>query len=473
MKNLSRIGLATLVLTAAACSSVPDEPTGTSQDALALGLNAAEQKWVDYVAANVVPKLAGTHEQRAHRAAMVTWWALKEGALDVAPSPFRHNLCASGSTQSQIGSLQTCPGPWQVGIAAMYMTNVTDAQVTAAANALYPGVPLTTILANVAQTAGYAPSSDTGKQIAASTGRLRASWLVRDGAIGVTLNEPFVDDCFSAAPYWCFGNWSEATRFASGSARIREVVAQLETRFKTGAQTPGDLCAGAALGNGGYCATSLSSTADPKSLLTCSNGKTTTQVTCASGCQRMPDGQNDVCATGAPSDARAAILQRARSWADIDMPYCGGVPGGPDSICGGTCFQRVGIFNQPAWNKYRSDCSGFVSFVWQLAYDNGHRTWGFAPFNEEGPAFSRVIAAADLLPGDALNTATADKQQQHIILFAGWADRAARIAHTIEEANCTNDIIETPRRQMTFNARGTVNVASDARELWPIRKTGL
>jgi hypothetical protein len=485
MKNIVRYAITSLVLAAAACSSDPlEEATGSSSNGLALSLSTAEETWVGYVATNVVPHLTGTLDERAHRAAIVTWWALKEGVLDVSPSPFHHDLCASGATQSQIGPLATCSGPWQVGIAGMFMGNVSDAQVAAAAAAVHPGVSLTTLLGTIAQTAGYPTTSSTGQQIVASSGRLRSAWLVRDGAIGITLNEPFVAECFTTAPDWCFGTWSEATRFASSAARIKDVVGQLETRFKAAPATPGgtpsgggspavDLCAGATFGNGGYCAISLAASADPKALLTCNDGKTAETVTCANGCQRMADGLDDVCAAAPPSDARAAMIQRARAWADIDMPYCGGVPGGPDLICGGTCTQRAGKFSQPAWNAYRSDCSGFVSYVWQLTYDNGHRTWGFAPFNEEGPAFSKVIAAADLQPGDALNTATADKQEQHIMLFAGWADTGARIAHTIEEANCTDDVIETQRRAMTFNADGTVMVAGDARAFWPIRKSGL
>jgi hypothetical protein len=45
------------------------------------------------------------------------------------------------------------------------------------------------------------------------------------------------------------------------------------------------------------------------------------------------------------------------------MPYCGGVNGGTDYICGGTCY-RSGAGNTAQWNVYRTDCSGLVSWAW-------------------------------------------------------------------------------------------------------------
>ena len=150
------------------------------------------------------------------------------------------------------------------------------------------------------------------------------------------------------------------------------------------------------------------------------------------------------------------------------MPYCGGVPGGSDAICGGICTGRT---RKPEWDVYRSDCSGFISWVWQLKFDNGHRTWGFAPFNQEGAAFSERIAAKDLQPGDALNSSTADRQSQHIILFAGWVDRTNGIIKTREEANCTADLIVNDNRKMVINGDGSVSLGGVG--FWPIRKMGV
>ncbi|MEO6420739.1 MAG: 3D domain-containing protein [Polyangiaceae bacterium] len=56
-----------------------------------------------------------------------------------------------------------------------------------------------------------------------------------------------------------------------------------------------DLCASAALGNGDYCAQSLDARASAPELHTCTGKKTSSKVLCANGCQKMPDGQNDVC----------------------------------------------------------------------------------------------------------------------------------------------------------------------------------
>src|SRR4051794_21601070 len=66
--------------------------------------------------------------------------------------------------------------------------------------------------------------------------------------------------------------------------------------------------------------------------------------------------------TAPPHDASFSerTLARARTWIDVGMPYCGGPNGGKDVICGGTCT-RSGSAKSAEWDKYRSDCSGFVS----------------------------------------------------------------------------------------------------------------
>ena len=252
-------------------------------------------------------------------------------------------------------------------------------------------------------------------------------------------------------------------------------------------RTFADPCANASLGDGGYCATQFDAKADPHVLYTCAGGATAQRTACKVECERMPDGVDDRCNDAAASDdpsaapsagptsnTRAQMVARARSWGDIHMPYCGGVAGGPDALCGGTCTRRLSSpFNRPEWNRYRSDCSGFVSFVWQLAFQDGHRTWGFAPFNEEGETFSHTIDAHDLKPGDALNSTPTDHGSQHVMMFIGWVDQAAGIAHTIEEAFCPYDIIDTPRRQIMLRGGAVVALSGDERTFYAIRKNGV
>jgi hypothetical protein len=145
------------------------------------------------------------------------------------------------------------------------------------------------------------------------------------------------------------------------------------------------------------------------------------------GCgDSSPDGgAAEALATRVEAYSRADAVSRARSWVDVAMPYCGGPNGGTDVLCGGTCV-RAGEAANPAWNAYRSDCSGLVSYAWGLPAP-GRTTWGFAPFDTQ---VSHEIAGVDLAPGDALN------ESGHIVLFAGWVDRGAGKARIIEEYNC-------------------------------------
>ncbi len=118
-------------------------------------------------------------------------------------------------------------------------------------------------------------------------------------------------------------------------------------------------------------------------------------------------------------------LARGRLWIAAQMPYCGGPNGGKDLICGGTCT-RSGTAKSADWDKYRSDCSGFVSWSWGLPAP-GETTRTLAPYDT---SVSVVIPVADLAPGDALNGAG------HIMLFGGWSDEKAGKAIILQESRC-------------------------------------
>jgi cell wall-associated NlpC family hydrolase len=145
-------------------------------------------------------------------------------------------------------------------------------------------------------------------------------------------------------------------------------------------------------------------------------------------------GDNDIqCCTvggssgGGGSSSDSSAVDRAREWVAVDMPYCGGSNGGEDYICGGTC-RRYGKDSTAEWNPYRTDCSGLVSYAWNLPAP-GRVTGEFAPYDT---AVSYEVDADDLQPGDALNS----YPDEHIILFASWSDKAASKANIIEEYNC-------------------------------------
>jgi hypothetical protein len=143
---------------------------------------------------------------------------------------------------------------------------------------------------------------------------------------------------------------------------------------------------------------------------------------------------------------RDETIARAQQWVDVGMPYCGGVNGGSDVICGGTCV-RTGASDNPAWNGYRSDCSGYVSWAWGLP-GPGRVTGGFAPFDG---AVSHEIAGTDLAPGDALNNS------HHVALFAGWVDKGAGKATLMEELNCDKVAMS---HEVTLVADGSSTVFS-------------
>ena len=198
------------------------------------GLTSAESNWIEYIWSNVVGRLRGSSDERARTAAIVTWWALKEGVLDVRPNPWRHNLCGAGGDHP-IGDLEVCPpgSAWQVGMAGIQPNNVTLAQTEAVAREIYPGQDLSDVLRQIARDANVS-NNDVVEAIATSTDQLRKAWLLRDPAISFTLQRVFVDNgCVRGSYSWCYGGWDTARRFASSGARVKEVIGQLESYYRS------------------------------------------------------------------------------------------------------------------------------------------------------------------------------------------------------------------------------------------------
>ena len=159
-----------------------------------------------------------------------------------------------------------------------------------------------------------------------------------------------------------------------------------------------------------------------------------------------------------PHDATFAerTLTRAHQWIDADMPYCGGPNGGDDVICGGTCT-RTGTAKSAEWDKYRSDCSGFISWSWGLAAP-GETTRTLAPYDT---TVSTLITIEELQPGDALNG------NGHVMLFGGWADKAAGKATILQESRCGTTAAEKISVFKVVDA--TTLQISDGRKFRPIR----
>ena len=139
----------------------------------------------------------------------------------------------------------------------------------------------------------------------------------------------------------------------------------------------------------------------------------------------------------APAITTSAVLSRAQEWVDADLHYC---QAAYDVVDGDSaCWAWEGPAHRchrkdvAAWNDYRSDCSGFVTYAWGLPAvgDGGYVTGDFAPFDN---SFSHAIRPDDLQPGDALNKVT----NEHIVLFEGWIDKGQR-ARFLEEPGCSSD----------------------------------
>lgn len=123
---------------------------------------------------------------------------------------------------------------------------------------------------------------------------------------------------------------------------------------------------------------------------------------------------------------RSDAIARAELWVDAKLQYCQAPNGAhdDDTSCASTCTRE----SNTDWDPYRSDCSGFISWAWQLPAP-GRVTSEFAPFET---AVSSTIACTDLKPGDAANKNAGG----HIVLFKEWVTPGTE-AVFLEEPGCS------------------------------------
>ena len=151
----------------------------------------------------------------------------------------------------------------------------------------------------------------------------------------------------------------------------------------------------------------------------------------AAGCVASTDPASEATSSSAEDLARSTAVSRATEWVDAKLHYCQSPHEEPDPDP--ACWAWEGSSHRcrresvAAWNAYRSDCSGLVSWAWELPAP-GRTTYGFAPFDE---AVTHVISASDLKPGDAVNNA------DHVMLFEKWVTHD-REAVFIEEPGCSS-----------------------------------
>ena len=190
-------------------------------------LLANEEASVRWIAANTMPRVAGTLSERLTLVSRVSWWSLKEGVLGL-PNPHSYSHCDTGDRNP----LATCPvDVWQVGIAAAQQQTFALSQTEALATQLYPGWTVRDVLAHTATYAGYPAGTAGYNQIVNSVDSFRNSWLLRNHGIGFTLNAGIVtDECVSNSDLWCYGNgWPETAWYAPNRAAAMRAIGELRS----------------------------------------------------------------------------------------------------------------------------------------------------------------------------------------------------------------------------------------------------
>jgi len=159
--------------------------------------------------------------------------------------------------------------------------------------------------------------------------------------------------------------------------------------------------------------------------------------------------------------ARSAVIANAEEWVTAKLQYCQSANGQPDgdSSCSATCERQ----SNAEWDPYRSDCSGFVSWAWQLP-PPGLVTDEFAPFDTSA---SSTIQCTDLQPGDAANRDAVG----HIVIFKEWITPGSE-AVFIEEPGCSSSTPYAHEFQSAVTCSGsTVNIAYEGTTFTAIRYT--
>jgi hypothetical protein len=135
--------------------------------------------------------------------------------------------------------------------------------------------------------------------------------------------------------------------------------------------------------------------------------------------------------SGGGPDAALAVpgehsIERAALWVSAQVPYCQSPnhAADADSACASVCTRP----DNADWDPYRSDCSGFVSWAWDLPAP-GRTTHNFAPFQTD---LTHVLDdASQLRAGDAVNNA------EHVMLFEAWTQQGTE-AKFMEEPGCSS-----------------------------------
>eukprot|EP01012_Entosiphon_sulcatum_P034801 TRINITY_DN441_c0_g2_i1.p1 TRINITY_DN441_c0_g2~~TRINITY_DN441_c0_g2_i1.p1 ORF type:complete len:254 (+),score=45.25 TRINITY_DN441_c0_g2_i1:26-763(+) len=107
---------------------------------------------------------------------------------------------------------------------------------------------------------------------------------------------------------------------------------------------------------------------------------------------------------------RKEVMSRAEEWISKQIPYC--QCNGPSECCG----------NCPYCGSYRCDCSGYVSYTWDLG--RGYTTSTLLQV-------AHKITKEELQEGDAMLCPS-----EHVALFGGWANSEKTHFYALQEPGC-------------------------------------
>lgn len=127
-------------------------------------------------------------------------------------------------------------------------------------------------------------------------------------------------------------------------------------------------------------------------------------------------------AAAGPAISRSAVMSRAQSWVNARpvVPY-----NQSHYFLSATNYYGDAAGHNPS--GWREDCSGFLSYAWQIAAP-GTTTSAMS-------SITTPISWSALQPGDAL--LRADSTVHHVVLFAKWDDTAHTIYTLYHEADVT------------------------------------
>lgn len=208
-------------------------------------LNAPEARNVQWIGECVAPFLPGTPDERAAVAARTTWWALREGVLEMTGERlFGYSNCHENGKDRH---RTTQPGYncgtniWQVGMAAGQVANYSKElyaeKTEEVLSNLHPALTDTALLAWTASLAGYEENSSSHKSIISSTGRVKRSWLLRNPLVGFLLVEKqeVKGECLTDKKKWCFsGSFPAAKKFSGSVKGMNKSIADLKRYFLMG-----------------------------------------------------------------------------------------------------------------------------------------------------------------------------------------------------------------------------------------------